>query len=80
MAIKEEEDLDEKNIKIENLSLQYQHYFGQNRTAVYEANTPNYNLLHIAMQLRVKQNLTLIDLGIVEEKKTIKECMRYYWK
>lgn len=53
----------QKKLKLDNLSLQHFYHFSQNKTTVYETNSPAYNLIHIGAQISYKKNIQ-IKLGI----------------
>ena len=50
-------------VKLENLSVQYLHYFAQTKTAIYELNSQDYDLIHVGAQFKIKQNLK-VKIGV----------------
>ena len=49
----------QKKLKLDNLSLQHFYHFAQNKTTVYETNSPSYNLLHLGAQISFKKSIQI---------------------
>ncbi|UKN03679.1 TonB-dependent receptor [Paracrocinitomix mangrovi] len=54
-----------KKFKIEDISIQHLYLFKQNRTAVFETETPSYHLLNLAINMKIDwQNPLMISIGV----------------